>query len=196
MLAQANGLISKMGLLEDRAFKMKYKNALIQSMEMLAKEKNIVFVGYNVNYGSRMYGTLSTVPKSKCLETPLAENLMAGMCICMALEGYKPVLIFERHDFILNSLDALVNHLDKIESMSEGQFTAPVIIRAVVGSKKPLDPGPQHTQDFTKLLKEVFHFPVIELNTSEEIIKAYESALSSKKPAMLIEKRDMYDMEC
>ena len=94
---------------------MKYKEAIKKSMEMLAKDKNAVFIGYNVNYGSRMYGTLVDIPKSKCLETPVAENLMAGLSMGMAIEGYKPVLIFERHDFMLNSLDAIVNHLDKIE---------------------------------------------------------------------------------
>ncbi|MEK6645067.1 MAG: hypothetical protein AABY84_00120 [Candidatus Firestonebacteria bacterium] len=174
---------------------MKYKEAIKKSMEMLAKDKNAVFIGYNVNYGSRMYGTLVDIPKSKCLETPVAENLMAGLSMGMAIEGYKPVLIFERHDFMLNSLDAIVNHLDKIEKMSNGQFKIPVIIRAIVGAKKPLHPGPQHIQDFTKFFKEFLSFPVYELKTSQEIMKYYQKARFSKQPVMLIEKKDLYDKE-
>ena len=174
---------------------MKYKDAIIKSMEMLSKEKKVIFIGYNVNYGSRIYGTLLNIPKSKCLEVPVAENLMTGLCIGVALEGYKPILIFERHDFMLNALDAIVNHLDKIENMSDKQFKAPVIIRAIVGSKKPLYPGPQHIQDFTKLYKNILSFPVFELNNSKEILKYYVHAKSSKQPVMLIEKRDLYDKE-
>lgn len=171
---------------------MKYKNAIKKSMEMLAKEKNTIFIGYNVNYGSRIHGTLKNVPKLKCLETPVAENLMVGLCMGLALEKYKPILIFERHDFMLNSLDALVNHLDKIESMSAGQFTTPIIIRALVGSKKPLYPGPQHIQDFTKFFKEIFSFPVYELGTPEEVMKYYKHTKTTKTPIMLIEKRELY----
>lgn len=172
---------------------MLYKDAVKQSMEMLAEDEKVVFVGYNVNYGSRVYGTLKDIPKEKCLEMPVAENLMAGMCLGMALEGYKPVLIFERHDFIPNALDSLVNHLDKVERMSDGEFTAPVIIRALLGSRKPLDPGIQHTQDFTDLFKQLFTFPVYDLRTSEEVITNYTYAKSANSPIMLVERKDLYD---
>ncbi len=198
MLELANGLIFLELKLEVQVFKflkMKYKDAIKKSMEMLAKEENVIFVGYNINYGSQMYGTLTNVPKSKKLEMPVAENLMTGLCMGLAIEGYKPVLIFERHDFILNSLDSILNHLDKIERMSDGQFTTPVIIRAIVGSKKPLHPGPQHIQDFTKFFKNFFSFPVYELNDSKEIIKYYKHAKSVKTPIMLIEKRELYEKE-
>jgi len=174
---------------------MLYKDAIKKSMEMLAEEKNTIFIGYSLKHGSHSYGTLLDVPKEKILEMPVAENLMSGVAIGMALEGYKPVLIFERHDFILNALDAIVNHLDKIERMSNGEFTAPVIIRAIVGSKKPLYPGPQHTQNFTKVFKELFSFPVYELYNSKEIIKYYKKAKLAKTPVMLIERKDLYNKE-
>lgn len=162
-------------------------------MEMLAEEENTVFVGYNINYGSRAYGTLADISKSKCLETPVAENLIVGLGIGMTLEGYKPILIFERHDFMLNALDAIMNHLDKIETMSDGQYTAPVIIRAILGSKKPLYPGPQHIEDLTKFFEDYLSFPVYEFRTPEEIIKYYEDAKSAKTPVMLIERRELYE---
>jgi pyruvate dehydrogenase E1 component beta subunit len=148
-----------------------------------------------VRYGSQAYGTLSDVDKSKCFETPLAENLMTGLAIGMSLEGFRPVLFFERHDFILNALDSIVNHLDKIESMSYGQFKTPVIIRATVGSKTPLDAGAQHTQDFTEILKKIIKFPVIELTNSSQILAEYEKAIKSDKPVLFIERKDLYDAE-
>ena len=174
---------------------LKYKDAIKQSMRMLAKDKRTIFIGYNVNFGSRVYGTLTDIPKSKCLETPLAENLMTGIAIGMSLEGFKPVLIFERHDFILNALDQIVNHLDKMEKMSDGQFKPKVIIRAIVGAKKPLYPGLQHTQNYTKALKMMVSFPIIELKRTNEIIQFYRMAKRIKKPIMLVEYRDLYDRE-
>ena len=175
--------------------KMLYKEALKNCMRMLAKEENTIFVGYNVNYGSRVYGTLVDIPESKCQEMPVAENLMTGVCIGMSLEGYKPILIFERHDFMLNALDAIVNHLDKISEMSDKQYTPKIIIRAIIGSKKPLYPGPQHIQDFTKIFKNLFSFPVYELGNVEEIMKYYTDAKSAKTPVMLIERKELYNTD-
>ena len=43
-------------------------------------------------------------------------------------------------------MNQLVNHLDKIEIISKGNFKPKVIVRVLVGSKKPLDAGLQHTK--------------------------------------------------
>ncbi|MBS3166908.1 hypothetical protein J4403_01730 [Candidatus Woesearchaeota archaeon] len=174
---------------------MKYKDAIKQSMEELIKDDRVMFVGYNINYGSRAYGTLAGIPQSRCLETPLAENLMTSMAMGMSLQGYRPIVFFERHDFVLVALDSIINHIDKIEKLSHGQYQTPVIIRAVVGSNKPIDPGLQHTQDFTEMLKSVISFPVIELKNSKQIIEEYAKVLKTDQPTMFIERKNLYDLD-
>ncbi len=165
------------------------------AMDSLAIMPETFFIGYNINYDTRVYGTLKDIPQNKCLEMPLAENLMTGTAIGMCLEGYRPILIFERHDFMLNAFDALINHLDKMSQLSQGQFTPQVIIRAIVGSNKPLDPGPQHTQDFTKFFQEYLSFPVYNLKNSQEVIRRYKEIQNYRAPVMLIERRELYDKE-
>lgn len=174
---------------------MNYKDCIKKEMEEIANDKNSIFIGYNIIRGSRAYGTLSGVPIEKCLETPVAENLMCGIAAGMSLEGFKPVLFFERHDFILNGLDCLVNHLSKIEKMSAGEFLPKLIIRAVIGSRKPLDPGLQHIQDFSEVFKQLLSFPVYILNNEQDIIQCYGEAKKFEKPIMLIEKKDIYEQE-
>jgi pyruvate/2-oxoglutarate/acetoin dehydrogenase E1 component len=174
---------------------MKYKDALKKSMEILATNEKVKFIGYNLRYGSRAYGTLKDIPFEKCIEMPVAENLMVGLAIGLSLEGYKPIVFFERQDFLLNGLDSIVNHLDKIETMAEGAYKTPVIIRAIVGSRKPIDPGLQHTQDFTNSLKSMISFPVIDLRNVSEIIPAYEKALKMNGPIMLVERKELFETD-
>ncbi len=174
---------------------MKYGDAIKKSMEMLALDERVKFIGYNIKYGSRAYGTLKDIAFEKCLETPVAENLMTGLAIGMSLEGYKPVLFFERHDFLLNGIDSIVNHLDKIEKLSLGGYKTPVIIRTIVGSKKPIDPGLQHTQDYTESIRRMVSFSVIDLKKTLEIIPAYEEALKINDPIMLVERKELYEQE-
>ena len=175
---------------------MKYKDALKKSMEILSQDEKTIFIGYNIKYGSQFYGSLKDIPSNKKIETPVAENLMTGIAMGLALGGFKPILLFERHDFMLLALDAIVNHLDKLEEMSEGEFKAPIIIRTISATlKKPLDPGPQHTQDFSQQFKEMVSFPVLEPKSSQEIIECYEKARTFSTPLMIIEKKELYENE-
>jgi len=173
---------------------MKYIDAVKKSMQMLAEDSKTYFIGYNVKHGSA-YGTLKDISESQRLETPLAENLMAGLAMGMSLEGFKPVLYFERHDFIYNALDALVNQLNKIEQLSQGEYTFPIIIRAVVGGIKPFYAGLTHTADLTELFKDIFSFPIYAPETSAEVIKAYKIAMVSKGPILISERKNLYEIE-
>ena len=175
---------------------MKYKDAIRQSMNELAKDSKVIFIGYNTRNGSRAYGTLSDISKERCLETPVAENLMTGLAIGLSLEGFKPVLFFERHDFMLIALDALVNHLDKLKRLSNDKFKSSIIIRATVGGTVPIYPGIQHDQDFTYVFKQLFKYVSIEeLRNANHIIAAYKEYKNFKKPVIMIERKDLFEKE-
>ena len=44
---------------------MKYSEAIKKSMEILADDKRTVFIGYNISFGSKAYGTLKDIPENK-----------------------------------------------------------------------------------------------------------------------------------
>jgi pyruvate dehydrogenase E1 component alpha subunit len=167
-----------------------YKEAVNQMMTEFGEDE-MIFIGYNVAKGDAM-GTLKNVPMDQKLETPVAENLMSGLAIGMSFEGYKPVLYFERHDFMLVAMDAIGNHIDKIERISHGEFKVPVIIRAVEAFGGPFYSGPTHHQDFTNLLKELVDFPVIDPVTGVDVLKAFKGAKESGRPAIIIERKSRY----
>src|ERR1017187_3948127 len=99
-----------------------YKNGLTAAMTAFARDPKARFIGYGVREPSRGGGTFAGVPKEQCIETPVAENLMVGLGIGMALAGLKPLVYIERADFMLNALDAIVNHLNAMEQLSRGEF--------------------------------------------------------------------------
>lgn len=167
-----------------------YKEAMNQSMTELGKN-GAIFIGYNTAKGNAM-GTLKDVPDDQKLETPVAENLMAGLAIGMSFEGYIPVLYFERHDFMLVAMDAIGNHIDKIERISHGEYKVPIIIRAVEAFGGPFYSGPTHHQDFTNLLKTAVTFPVLDPITGVDVLKAFKGAYQSGKPAIIIERKSRY----
>jgi hypothetical protein len=167
-----------------------YKDAMNLAMKKLG-DAGAVFIGYNVAKGDAM-GTLKSVPIEQKLETPVAENIMAGLAIGMSFEGFKPVLYFERHDFMLVAMDAIVNHIDKIERISHGEYKVPVIIRAVTADAGPFYSGITHSQDFTNMLKEAVSFPVHDPVTGVDVLKAFSGAAESGKPALIVERKSRY----
>ena len=177
--------------------KLKYKSELIRSMNYLSKKKNTIFLGQSVLYsGNAIYGTLSQVPSKKKLELPVFEDVQMGMSIGLALDGYVPITCFPRFDFLVLAFNQMVNHLDKIQRMSDRQFQPKVIIRTSIGSKYPLDGGLQHTQDYTKTFKEIFgEIKVISLNNPNKIYSTFKKAYSKKENSsyLIIEKGDYYN---
>ena len=164
-----------------------YKDAINKCMDELG-EKGAIFIGYNVARGNAM-GTLKNVPLEQKLETPVAENLMSGLAIGISLEGFLPVLYFERHDFMLVAADAIGNHIDKIERISHGEFKVPIIIRAVTADAGPFYSGPTHQQDFTEVFRKLVSFPVIDPQNGVEVLKAYETFKHLNGPIMIIERK-------
>ena len=177
--------------------KLKYKNELIRSMDMLAKHKDTLFIGQSVKYsGNAIFNTLKGVPEKKKIELPVFEDVQMGISIGLALNGFIPITCYPRFDFLILSLNQLVNHLDKIEEMSSGKLNAKVIIRTSIGAKKPLNGGPQHTQDHTNALKKMLkNIEVIKLKNTKQIFKAYKKAIDRKdnKSTLLVEYGDYYN---
>lgn len=175
---------------------MNYKDELIKALNQFGAEPDTVCIGYNTGAGSKGGGMFAGIPTDRLIETPLAENLMAGMAVGLSLRGKIPLVYFERADFLTNAFDAIVNHLDKIGSLSDGLHQPACLLRIVVGNKRnPLYTGITHTQDFSDALREMVAFPVVQLHEAAAIAKAYHDALCRARKGIstaLVEYKDLY----
>jgi len=163
-----------------------FATAVNDAMLMLAEDERTVFVGQSVRYdGAAIYESLRNVPVYKRLEFPVVENLQLGYCTGLSLTGKLPIGIFPRMDFMLLAMDQLVNHLDKLPQFG---WKPKVILRCRVGQKKPLDAGPQHTQNhrmaFDLMLTTV---KSLEVNEPWQVLPAYRIALKSDLSHIIVE---------
>jgi pyruvate/2-oxoglutarate/acetoin dehydrogenase E1 component len=173
---------------------MGYREELIKAMLTLAEDERVIFIGQTILYpGNVIYGTLEGISASRKIELPIMEDCQMGMSIGLSLEGYLPVSIFPRMDFLIIAMNQLVNHLDKIEEMSSGRFKPKVIIRTMVGATKPLYPGVQHCSDYTEGLGYFLrNINVVKLTEAEQIVPEYRKSLESERSTILIEMGDLY----
>ena len=173
---------------------MRYKQELINSMNWLGEKENTLFLGQaTACSGHAISGTLTEVPKDKLIELPVMEEVQMGMCTGLSLEGYVPISIYPRFNFMLLAINQLINHIDKMKHMSQGKLIPKVIVRVAVGAKKPIDGGLQHTQDFTSAIRStVTDTEVVELMTPEQIFPTFKEAYNRQGSTIVIEWGDFY----
>ena len=84
--------------------------------------------------------------------------------------------------------------MDKIDYLTNKKFNSKIYLRTMVGSKKPLNGGPQHTQNLTEGLKKILKkIKVVELKHKNQIIKSYIDNLKTKNNIILfVEHGDLY----
>jgi len=155
-------------------------------MLKLAEDERVVFVGQRVRYdGAAIFDSLKGVPMEKRIEMPVIEDFQMGFCTGLALTGKIPVCIFPRMDFMLLCMNQLVNHLDKLPLFG---WHPKVIVRTTVGGKKPLDAGPQHTQNHTEAFRNMLtSIDVFETTHANTVPMVYDMAMQRDHSCLIVE---------
>ena len=176
---------------------MKYFDELKRSMNYLANNEKTIFIGQAVEVpGTSMSNTLKDIRKNKLLELPVAEEMQMGITTGLAINGNIPISIFPRWNFVLLAMNQLINHLDKVNIMSNDGFKVKAIVRTGIGSKIPLHPQYQHIGDFTDMVRKMSSsIDVIKLNEPEDIFPSYKKALNRDdgKSTIMVEIGDYHN---
>ena len=171
-----------------------YVDALTNAMKTLMDDESTILIGQQiVYYGNPMSKTIDGLPKERMIEVPVMEETQMGMSLGLAMAGHKVVSFYPRWDFVICAGNQLVNHLDKINKMSKGQWNPHILIRVGKGSDKPLDPGHQHkgnyVEEFKSICKNIeFH----DLKSPIDIELAYTYAMKEGGIHCLVEYPELY----
>jgi len=177
--------------------KKKYFDELSKTMHYLSKKNNTIFLGQAVEVpGTAMSNTLKKINKKKLYELPVAEEMQMGITLGLAMDGFIPISIYPRWNFLLYAINQLINHLDKFRVMNNYKIKPNLILRTGIGSEKPLFPQVQHVGDFTDAIsKMTTKIEIIKLKSPNDILKSYKKAYLRKdcKFTILVEYGDYYN---
>ena len=163
-------------------------------MRYISNNKQVLFIGQSTSVpGNLIHKSLIKVKERQKIELPVFEDAQMGMAIGLSLNGYIPVSCYPRFDFFLLALNQFINHLDKFNEISSKEFSPFVLTRVLVGSKKPIDAGPQHTQNYSNAIKYMLkNINIVELKNKNLIFSSYKKALNEKKSTIFIEYSNKY----
>ncbi|VAX36945.1 hypothetical protein MNBD_UNCLBAC01-1838 [hydrothermal vent metagenome] len=176
---------------------MTYFDELKRTMEWIATQPKTLFLGQTVaGPGTFMFQTLRDISPEKTLEMPINESFQMQFTIGLALEGYVPISVYPRQNFLLLATSDMVNMLDRIPAMTDNKVVPRVIIRVASGPYKPVHPGHQHIGNYAEGFRKMFSWiDVVELEEPEDVFPAYQHALERKdnKSTLIIEHGNYYN---
>lgn len=156
--------------------------------EKLAEDDKVILLGEDIcdPFGGcfRVTQGLSTKYPQRVKNMPISEAGIMGLATGLAMQGFKPIVEIMFFDFMLLCADQLFNHAVKFHKHWQ---PINLTIRTVIG--KP-DYGFQHTQDLTKIFKEMV--TIIKPTPSEDVKALYKEAINSPFPILIVEDSKFY----
>lgn len=118
---------------------------LVQAME---RDDKVFILGEGADNITGIYGTILPAfrhfGEKRIIDAPISENGLTGFAIGAAMDGMRPVLFHQRNDFMLLSMDQLVNGAAKIRFLSAGKHRIPLTVVSFISRK--VGEGAQHSQ--------------------------------------------------
>jgi pyruvate dehydrogenase E1 component beta subunit len=135
-------------------------------------------------------GLIKRFGPRRVIDTPIAEASFTGMAVGAALVGCRPVVEILFVDFAMLAMDQIVNQAAKIEFISGGQSTVPMVLRTQGGAGNGL--AGQHSQSLEALF---YHIPGLKLvmpATPYDACGLLKSAIRDDGPVVFIEHKLLY----
>lgn len=164
------------------------REAIHQEME---RDPRVVVLGQNVDDHKGTYGTTRGLQprfgEARVFDTPLSEDAVCGAAIGMALGGLRPIHVHIRMDFLMLSMNQLVNIASKARYMYGGQVSVPLVVRSVIG--RSWGQGGQHSQGLHALFMHVPGLRVVAPTTPYDAKGLMTASIEDPNPVMFIEHR-------
>lgn len=179
------------------ARKLSFVQAVLEATDQcMAKDPAVYIMGLGVTDPKGIFGTTVGLEKkygaNRVLDMPVAENGMTGVAIGSALVGLRPIMTHQRVDFMLLSLDQLINNAAKWHYMFGGQMKVPLVIRLIIG--RGWGQGPQHSQSLQALFAHIPGLKVLMPTFPYDAKGLLISAVRDNNPVIYIEHRWLHNI--
>ena len=166
-------------------------------IDSLKEDSKVVCMGLGVPDPKGVFGTTLNLQKlygeDRVFDIPTSENALTGVCIGLALNGYKPILNHQRLDFALLSLDQIINNAAKIHYMFGGKLTCPIVIRMIIG--RGWGQGPTHSQNLQQIFAGIPGLKVVIPGTPQDAYSLLRLSIKSSDPIIFLEHRWLHKIK-
>jgi 2-oxoisovalerate dehydrogenase E1 component len=161
--------------------------------EEMAKNPAIFVLGEGIGKRGGNFKTTAGLydihgPERLC-DTPISERGFVGLGCGAAMTGSRPVIDFMFADFVLDSVGEIINQIAKMQYMSNGRLTMPILLRGCIGIGHSA--ATHHSGNYYPMYA---HFPglrVVVPSTPYDAKGLLKRALNCDDPVLFLEHRDV-----
>jgi len=172
---------------------------MVQAVNMalsraLEDDPDVVVIGEDVAVNGGVFratdGLLDRFGQDRILDTPIAEALIAGMSVGMAVAGLRPVAEIQFMGFVYPTIDQLECHASRIRNRTRGRLSCPMVIRAPYGGGVR---APEHHSESREAM--FAHIPGLRVVIPSSPARAYGlllAAIRDPDPVVFFEPKKLY----
>jgi len=160
----------------------------------MAADERIVVLGQDVGARGGVFrvtqGFLEEFGEGRVIDAPLAESLIVGVAIGMALHGLLPVAEIEFADFIHPAFDQLVSEAARMRYRTNGDLGLPMVVRCPWGGG--IHGALYHSQSIEAFYGHVPGLKVVVPSTPRDAVGMLRSAIRDPDPVLFLEHKKTY----
>ena len=166
-------------------------DALGDEME---RDERVVVIGQDVAARGGVFrvtdGFVERFGDRRVIDAPIAENLIVGAAVGMALNGLRPVAEIEFADFIHPAFDQILSEVARMRYRSNGDFGLPLVIRAPWGGG--VHGGLYHSQSIEAFYAHIPGIKVVLPSTPADAAGLLRAAIADPDPVLFLEHKRTY----
>ncbi len=155
-------------------------HGLTRAME---RDERVIVIGEDA---PMMHGPLfARFGRERVIGAPISEAAFTGAAVAAAMSGLRPVVEILLVDFVGVALDAVLNHMAKVETFSGGKWSCPLVLRVSCGGG--YGDGGQHEQCLWGMLSGIPGLTVVVPSTPADAAGLMVAACRHDGPVAFLE---------
>lgn len=167
----------------------------LTTKKAMSIDKSIIYFGLGVTDPKGIFGTTLGLEKKfgkkRVFDVPASENALTGFALGSSLNGLKPILVHQRADFALLSLDQIINGAAKWMYMFGGTQNVPITIRMIIG--RGWGQGPTHSQSLHSIFAHIPGLKVVVPSLASDVSHLFYSSILDPNPVIFLEHRWLHN---
>lgn len=160
----------------------------------MARDDRVMLLGEDIGKLGGVFrateGLFERFGAERVVDMPMAETVIAGVTVGLAMRGMRPVAEIQFADFIHASMDHLVGEAAKIRWRTGGDWSCPMVLRTAYGGG--FRGGPYHSQSVEAFYAHAPGLKVVAPSTPADAKGLLLAAIRDPDPVLVLEHKRTY----
>jgi len=173
---------------------LSYRQAVARALaQEMRRDASVRLIGEDVGAAGGVFklteGLFEEFGPLRVRDTPISEQAIIGLALGAAMTGMRPVCEIMFSDFVAVCWDGIANQVAKLRYMTNGDFEAPLVIRAANGGGVRF--GAQHSQSIENWAMAVPGLKVVAPATPRDACALLAAAIRDPDPVLFLEHKGL-----